>query len=135
MATNIQTQVDLVDVKTVLQLEPRIRELFDAVKAALPAVKRLSDTNYAGAPYLADTLNNMLYDHCIEGHEADSAVLDAIKGFRIGGGDKAAYDYHDLVVEHGMDVGSAMAELLDRDSDDVERVDAFSRYARAQARP
>lgn len=134
MATT-SVQVDPKDVATVLDLEPRIREMFDAVKGAMLAVKRLTAANYAGAEYLGDALRDMLYDHHIQGREADSSVQDALIDFRVGGGDQAAYDYHNLVVKHGMKIGSAMKELLDVDSSDVERVEAFSRYAKSQARP
>ena len=145
MATNARTgaqgnidahgEADPDDVKTVLELEARIGEVFGDVAAALPALTRLTDANYAGADFLRDVLNGMLYDHHIQGREVDSSVLAAMVSFRVGAGDQAAYDNHDLVVMHGMDVGSAIAELLNRDRDDVDRVDAFIRYTKVQARP
>src|SRR5258708_6236803 len=52
MATNVQPSVDLADVKTVLELEPKVLELLEAIAAVKPAVERLNGAGYVGADWV-----------------------------------------------------------------------------------
>lgn len=125
-------QVDLADVKTVLQLEPKLLALIEAIKAAEPALDRLKAAKYAGAEEVREHLSDMIYN--LKRSRRDGGVgcgaAISLERFRLASGDQGALDYLKLVLQDGFDIGSAMAELLDRDCDDLARVDGFREYAR-----
>jgi hypothetical protein len=126
--------VDLADVKTVLELEPKLRQLLKDVKAIEPALERLDQSEYPGAGYLREELHE-LAENLSLGPERrlTCGALVALEEFRIGGGDQAALDYFEFIVEDRLTIVQAVAAIVDRSEDNAERVEAFLRYVRTRS--
>ncbi len=126
-AMSISTLVDPADVATVEALEPQVKALMEAIRAALPACERLEKADYPGADPMASDARQTF--DAADGSLA--ALLDGIENLRIAGGDQAALDYHKLCVRDGLTVPEACRSLLDEDAnvEHLDRVEALRHYA------
>lgn len=116
------------DVATVEAIEGPVQALLTAIKAARPAIKRLSDADYPGVGWVLDNL-----DDDPHGPFATPVRLaDALKVFRESAGDLGAFDYRFYVKAMGMDLREAGKEILDSGADDdanMRRIEAMRQYA------
>jgi hypothetical protein len=117
------------DVATVLALEEPTKALLKAIKAAKPAIKRLSTANFPGAGWVSDNL-----DDCGPGGQlaTPGKLAGAVKMFRESAGDQAAFDYLFYVADMGTDLTGAALAVLDEGGDDdtaMRRVEALRQYA------
>lgn len=115
---------DLVDAATLAQLEKSARIFIEALRTAGPAYDRLEAAHYGGI------------DHIIcwgETEEELDHLIESLEDFRLAQGDQAAADYRFLMLRLGLDLASAIAELVGMDSNNLPRVEPFIRYAQSVA--
>lgn len=131
---SVSTLVDPADVATVEALEPQVKALIAAARAALPAILRLDEAGYPGAGMLPYNLN---VGEAAAPSDGDLVVIaEVLENLRVGAGDEAAYNYHRLVVQGGMTLRAACDELMEHCSDpnhDLDRVEALRHYAASHA--
>ncbi|MFI5283547.1 MAG: hypothetical protein ACHQ0J_10545 [Candidatus Dormibacterales bacterium] len=138
MANATVQKVDLADVEQVLKLEAPLRYLLEMIDRAWPAIDRLMAARYPGC----DDRTSLKYDlecmarNLLVGPERrpTCGALHSLERLRVGEGDQAAIDYLEFVIQKRMELNQAVCEIIDRD-DDVDRVEAFIRYAKTQVRP
>ncbi len=127
---SVSTLVDPADVATVEALEPQVKALIAAARAALPAILRLDEAGYPGAGAVPFQLN---VDEGFTPSDGDLlAIAEVLENLRVGAGNDAAYNYHRLVTRGGMTLRAACDELMEHCSDpnhDLDRVEALRHYA------
>jgi hypothetical protein len=115
MASNI------VDVKTLANLETAARAFHAALKSAAPANERLEAAGYPGA----DALDFGTLD------EALNASIEALEDLRLADGDQGIWDYRFQVIRLGHTLNEASAYFYKEN--EPERVEPMRRYAQSLA--
>ena len=121
------------DVATVLALEEPAKALLKAIKAAKPAIKRLTKADYPGAGWVSDNIE----DDPRAALGTPLKFAGAVKMFRESAGDLAAFDYRFFVEDMGLSLKGAAEQLLDWSGDDDEklrRIEGLRQYAATAAR-
>jgi hypothetical protein len=116
------------DVAAVMALEQPVRELLEAIKAAEPAIERLSEAEYPGAGMVSGQVVFGALDPSTEGGLVQ--VLKALAALRVAGGNPAAYDYEFYVRQLGCTVEEVIADGHIR----PEQGPALRQYAATVAR-